>query len=67
MSTAEITAYLAGVEIGRSASVIVLDHGQVSTPEAPGCPPEVLEACKGMHPDEFRRWLLRGVGDAFKQ
>lgn len=67
MSDGEVAAYLAGVEIGRNASVLTLDHSEVDSWEVPGGSPPVPEACKGMSSESFRSWLLRGVGDAFKQ
>lgn len=66
MTDGEVAAYLAGIDIGRNASVVTLNHGRIEVPYDLERTVEVPEACKGMDVDKFRNWLLRGVGDAFK-
>jgi hypothetical protein len=67
MSTAEITAYLEGVNIGRRASVLTLNQGVVEIPDGTVIAPNTAWACRFMSGEEFRYWLLRGVGDAFRE
>jgi hypothetical protein len=67
MTTAEITAYLAGVDIGRTADVVKVDPSMADIPDGAVLAPEVAWACRFMSGEDFRYWLVRGVGDAWKQ
>jgi hypothetical protein len=67
MTTAEITAYLAGVDLGRRAEVIIVDPDGPKIPDGAVLAPETAWACRLMTADQFRYWLLRGVADAWRQ
>jgi hypothetical protein len=67
MTTAEITAYLAGVDIGRSAEVVTVDPTLDDIPDSALLAPQVAWECASMTAEQFRYWLLRGVGDAWRQ
>lgn len=67
MSTAEITAYLAGVEIGRTSAVVRVDPQTVPIPGIGDANSEVFQAWRRLGDAQFRYWALRGVGDAWQQ
>lgn len=66
MTDAEVAAYLAGQNIALMASVITVDHGTITATDLPDSALEPPAECRGMSSADFRSWLLRGVGDAFK-
>jgi hypothetical protein len=67
MSTAEITAYLAGVDLGRRADVVKVAPSTPEIPDGAILDSELVHACRFMTAEEFRYWLLRGVGDAWRR
>jgi hypothetical protein len=67
MSTAEITAYLAGVDLGRRADVVTVDPSTPEIPDGAILDPGTAWACRFMTAEQFRYWLLRGVGDAWRR
>lgn len=67
MSTAEITAYLAGVDIGQRADREHVPPGSLVA-ELDFTPPQSLfQSWRQLGSDRFRYWVNRGVWEAWKQ
>lgn len=67
MSTAEITAYLAGVEVGREADRQHVPPERVPLGVSADPPNSLFEAWQRLGTEQFRKWIYRGIWDAWKQ
>ena len=67
MSTAEITAYLKGVEIGREAERIHVPPETVPFNWTMDDADPLFAAWRRLGTDQFRKWVNRGVYDAWQQ
>ena len=67
MSTAEVTAYLAGVEIGRRADREHVPPERVPVGFSVDPPNDLYRAWQRLGTESFRKWLYRGVWEAWKR
>lgn len=67
MSTAEITAYLAGVQVGRRADLEHVPPESVVFEVKADPSDELFRSWQRLGDKQFRYWIYRGVWEAWKQ
>lgn len=65
MSSAEITAYLAGIELARRSEVVKVSPYELPLDMTVDPQDPLYAAWRKLGTQAFKDWLVRGIGDAF--